>query len=203
MRLSHPVPRMTQAGAQRVSVALEPERCASFRRCESTSATLTRRIISAAVQIHLQCDGCGRSLVGALSRKDHYEWQSYREWDADLVARRDAEYEAKSRQNLAAYYAGREKEQADRQEAWRARVAEYDYWCRTSPDWKYATDRVLWRSRGICEACLTNRASVVHHLTYQSGKLPPAWYLRAVCHSCHQRLHDADDEWCEPGMERT
>lgn len=202
MRLSHPVPRMTQAGAQRVSISLEPAQCSGFY-CNGISATLTRRIVNAAVQVHLQCDTCGRSLGGAFARKDHFEWQSYREWDAGLIERWNAKREERYRAHTDAFMRTRTELDASRQAEWLARVTEYREWCRTSPDWKYATDRVLWRSRGICEACLTNRASVVHHLTYQSGKLPPAWYLRAVCHSCHQRLHDGDDEWCEPGMERT
>ena len=45
------------------------------------------------------------------------------------------------------------------------------------------------RADNLCEACLARPASDVHHLTYDLGRLPPAWELRAVCRACHDRLH--------------
>jgi hypothetical protein len=50
------------------------------------------------------------------------------------------------------------------------------------------------RAGGACEACLDAPAQQVHHLTYDFGKLPPAWELRAVCRGCHERLHAG---WCD------
>ena len=93
-----------------------------------------------------------------------------------------------------------EDRQNDKLLAFRQRRADYREWCRTSQEWDHIKSRVLWRSAGVCEACLDNDADTVHHLTYDHGKIPPAWELKAVCQTCHVRLHDGDDEWCVLGM---
>jgi hypothetical protein len=80
------------------------------------------------------------------------------------------------------------------------RRADYREWCLSSPDWAAIRDRVLWRSRGFCEACLVEKAVTAHHITYEFGKLPPAWCLKAVCAKCHERLHTEQDEWCAWNM---
>jgi hypothetical protein len=143
--------------------------------------------------VWLQCLGCGGSIGSAMSKKEHPAWQGYGKWDASIA---EAYQEAKE-----AYYEELAPPTIEtRIQAFRHRQQEYREWCRTSPEWAQAKDRVLWRSRGFCEACLIERASTVHHLTYNHGKIPPAWELRAVCHQCHQRLHNGDDEWCDWGM---
>lgn len=197
MILAHPTPQMTQAGAERVRLALSPTVCTGYQ-CTGREAKLTRRTVNAAVQVHLQCTYCGRSLAGALARKEHHNWQSYAAWDDGLVKAWNDDRRRRNEEVIAQYDAAIVERQAE----YRRRIAEYHRWCRTSPQWHHASDRVLWRSRRVCEACLSADAVTVHHLTYASGKLPPAWYLRAVCRTCHDRMHNGDDEWCEQGMER-
>ena len=199
LSLSHPWPRMTPKARERVEGCLAGG-CRAFK-CSAVTATLTKRKSrgTMAVSAHLQCDGCGRSISGAIGRTDCFTWQDYAEWRQDLQdacnARRDADIEARSadlEDRLEAAHDEREQRRADREG--------YLEWCRTSPDWHALSERVMWRSRGHCEACLTAPASTVHHLTYDMGKLPPAWHLRAVCHACHARLHadkrGAADVWC-------
>jgi hypothetical protein len=188
------MPRMPAEMRERVEACLA-EGC-YCRPTPPQTATLTRRLIRASVTVHLQCNACGRSLSGPLSRQQHYNWQSYPLWDADLPARYQAERDT--------WQAERRVEAAARldTQSHQHRTAEYREWCRTSPEWHAIVERVLWRCRGMCEACLTERAVAVHHLTYECSKLPPAWHLRGVCRACHDRLHDGDDPWCAPGMAR-
>lgn len=200
MILIHPMPRMTDAGRQRVLMALETG-CTGYRCKDGRTGALTRRIVAASVQIHLQCTHCGKSVAGAMARKDHFFWQDYQPWDSGLVAAQEARL-AQDRADYGAKIAAQEAVRRVAQEARIREIAGYAEWCRTSPDWHYLRGRVLWRARNICEACLTNPATTVHHLTYERGKLPPAWYLRSVCQSCHDRLHQTGDDWCEAGMER-
>lgn len=200
MILGHVTPRMTDYGRRRLELALETG-CTGWDCPNGDRGALTRRIISAAVQIHLQCLGCGKSVCGAMARKDHYFWQSYSEWDENLVARTAARAEQKRQVEAArvdAIWKNAEAVKASQA----AEIASYAEWCRTSPEWHRIRGRVLWRSRGICEACLTEPATTVHHLTYDHGKLPPAWNLRSVCQKCHNRLHASGDDWCARGMER-
>jgi transcription elongation factor Elf1 len=149
----------------------------------------------------LQCDACGSSLGTAMRRDHHPQIDTYPKWRDDLAIsyrerrnehwdQRRAVFEAESQQRQHETFA-KLTEQA---EAQRQRRIDYEMWCRTAPEWAEMRKRILWRSRGHCEACLSGNAEVVHHLTYIFGKLPPAWQLRAVCASCHERLHTAGDE---------
>jgi transcription elongation factor Elf1 len=154
--------------------------------------------------VWLQCDACGSSVGTAMKRADHQKADAYPHWRPTLVTHYDqvaAEWRAqaaKDRAERTAEFATLGATEEDRA----ARRAEYEVWCRTSPEWSAIKKLILWRSRGHCEACLSGNAQVVHHLTYGFGKLPPAWHLRAVCTSCHGRLHDGDDDWCDFGMAR-
>jgi RNase P subunit RPR2 len=92
MNLSHEMPRMTPEGKDRTLAALA-DPCGAWL-CAGTTATLRRRNRRGVVTVCLQCDGCGRTLGGAMKRADHYYWQDYLEWDETL-----AEEQAKRREN--------------------------------------------------------------------------------------------------------
>lgn len=161
------------------------------------TASLTRRNGAA----WLQCDDCGHSLGGAMRKDHHPQILTYPTWRTDLIERYAAvreEYLSERRSSVLLPVLTAE----ERAELYRQRSREYEYWCRTSPEWKAIKDKVFWRSRGHCECCLNGGAEVVHHLSYQFGKLPPAWHLKAVCGACHERLHCAGDPWCDHGMAR-
>lgn len=59
-----------------------------------------------------------------------------------------------------------------------------------SPEWRAKANMVLRRAGFICEGCLVNRATQVHHMTYEHLGDEFAWELRAVCHGCHERFHE-------------
>jgi transcription elongation factor Elf1 len=189
--LSGEIPYMLPDSRERVKQALE-RGCYCQHDGERT-ASLTRRNGAA----WLQCDACGSSLGSAMRRDDHPKISIYPAWRLDLI---DAYHVARDawQASRASVIEVREAERID----YIARAIEYEHWCRTSPEWKAIKERIWWRSRGHCEACLSAPAAMVHHLTYAFGKLPPAWHLRAVCSPCHQRLHCGEDDWCDYGMQR-
>jgi hypothetical protein len=80
----------------------------------------------------------------------------------------------------------------------------YAEWCRTNPEWQELRRRRVLVHSPWCEACLAASATVVHHLTYEFGRIPPAWCLRAVCGPCHRALHQSWSDWCDvdKGMAR-
>ena len=58
-----------------------------------------------------------------------------------------------------------------------------------SPEWKQKRKTVLARANGICEACLQEKATQVHHLTYDHLFDELLWELVAVCDGCHRKAH--------------
>lgn len=163
------------------------------------TASLTRRNGAA----WLQCDACGHSLGNAMRRDHHPQIMAYPTWRIDLIEQYDVvRKEYLDERRSAIFDAFPTLTNEERAEKYRQRSLEYDYWCRTSPEWKAIKEKIFWRSRGHCEACLNGNAEVVHHISYQFGKLPPAWHLKAVCGQCHEKLHCAGDDWCDYGMAR-
>jgi 5-methylcytosine-specific restriction endonuclease McrA len=74
---------------------------------------------------------------------------------------------------------------------WQARQwrAWYDQYL-LSNEWLQRRRLVLQRANGICEGCLSEPATQVHHLTYDHAGAEFAWELVAICDYCHTRFHD-------------
>jgi len=181
-----PVRILTQATRERVE-AIMGTPCDGYL-CEAPAAAiLTRRLTSAAVvTVHIQCGNCGKSRSGALKRADFPYWQDFTPWSDELAERHREKIKVDHADSRATFDQDRETRAAEELR----RRADYSRWLLTSPDWQTLRDRVLRRAIFICEACLAARANDVHHVTYELGRLPPAWELRAVCRRCHERLHD-------------
>lgn len=198
LNLSGEWPRCTDVGHDRLRIALGVA-CA----CGGDRARLTKRLVGSGYSVHLQCETCGTSTSGGLKRAEFQDWETFPEFDdqkrQDYWAARDEE----SRRALAQRRADALRHTSDGIEARHARRREYADWCRTAPEWAAMRQRVLQRAGFICEACLTAPAVTAHHLTYEYGKLPPAWLLKAVCEGCHRRFHadklGREDEWCVYG----
>jgi 5-methylcytosine-specific restriction endonuclease McrA len=63
-----------------------------------------------------------------------------------------------------------------------------------SPKWWLIRDLVLKRDKRLCQGCLTNEATQVHHLTYRHLFNEFMFELISVCSACHQRLHGPDPQ---------
>jgi hypothetical protein len=72
---------------------------------------------------------------------------------------------------------------------WQERHDKYDLYINTSVDWKNMRNRVMYRAGEVCEACLVNTATQVHHTNYDSLFDEICWDLRAVCSGCHRKIH--------------
>ena len=59
--------------------------------------------------------------------------------------------------------------------------------------WENKRMAVLKRDRRLCQSCLVNLATQVHHLKYPSNAddlgSEPACDLISVCRECHERIH--------------
>lgn len=61
-----------------------------------------------------------------------------------------------------------------------------------SDDWKNKRSLVLKRDNNICQACLTNAANQVHHLTYERVFNEPLFDLVSICNTCHDKIHNKE-----------
>lgn len=61
-----------------------------------------------------------------------------------------------------------------------------------TPKWRAKREAVMRRDNGVCQACLSARASDVHHLTYNHLFDEPLFDLIAVCRPCHDRITAMD-----------
>jgi 5-methylcytosine-specific restriction endonuclease McrA len=75
-------------------------------------------------------------------------------------------------------------------EDWAARRRDYRRYL-ASPRWSGLRERVLRRDGHLCQSCLSNPATEVHHRSYRSdiASDSPAYELIAVCRDCHKQAH--------------
>lgn len=63
-----------------------------------------------------------------------------------------------------------------------------------TPEWRTKRADVLKRDNYICQACLKERATEVHHLNYDHYGKEPLFELISVCKSCHQAITEMDNK---------
>jgi 5-methylcytosine-specific restriction endonuclease McrA len=85
--------------------------------------------------------------------------------------------------------ANRDAEAEQKQREWRERYEAH----LKSDKWRVMRARVLKRDGGICQGCLTNKVTQVHHLTYDRMGDEMMFDLVSVCGDCHDRIHDRND----------
>jgi len=127
------------------------------------------------------CGGCGKCLRSHLP---------HGEAKAAVLDKRHADdfYDLNSR-----YTATREERLTSIANAAAERMqpgnrASYDDYLR-SDEWKRRAAKVMRRADDLCEGCLTNAATEVHHLTYANIGREFAFELVALCDVCHARTH--------------
>jgi hypothetical protein len=57
-------------------------------------------------------------------------------------------------------------------------------------EWASRRIKVLKRDQFICQGCLKNKATQVHHTTYQHIFNEPLFELVSVCDECHNKIHE-------------
>ena len=58
-----------------------------------------------------------------------------------------------------------------------------------SEQWQQLRRKVLKRDLHICQGCLAQPASEVHHTTYAHARREFCFELVSLCRDCHARLH--------------
>lgn len=84
-----------------------------------------------------------------------------------------------------------ERQKAEEKAAWRAAYESHI----KSDKWKSIRQKVIQRAHGICEGCGFRPAAQAHHLTYEHLGEEFLWELRAVCLTCHERIHSDKYPW--------
>jgi len=181
MKLSHPFPRVSEDARLKIEKALD-----GGCYCGGDSARMTKRFINKGkgLTVHIQCETCGRSLIGSMKRIEHFRADDYPDWNEQL------RYQYNEIQHL-----DREKYAEERRKAYIEARKNYRNNFLWSNEWRCLRQRVLIRDRFLCQACLSAGATDVHHQRYGLDCLPPAWDLKSVCRSCHDNLHGNSAAW--------
>jgi 5-methylcytosine-specific restriction endonuclease McrA len=144
-----------------------------------------RQIAGGGVQHVRQCMNCGARVGNAVKAGTITE--AIYAFDEDFRVRKEEECRVMRESRRQAM---RDAE-ADQSKAW---WDDYDAFMQ-SDEWREIRLRVLHRDKRICQSCLTEPATQVHHLSYnrlgegRSVADVPAWDLAAICTTCHQRIH--------------
>lgn len=131
-----------------------------------------------------QCTICGKSLSKVWEKSPTNE-SGYKEFDFKLN-----EYflEKESKERTAKW----EAERQEKIRELRRKHREYDIYINNSPLWQEKRQLVMERTNSICEACLIATATQVHHLNYDSLYNEICYDLKAVCASCHKKIHNKE-----------
>ena len=94
------------------------------------------------------------------------------------------------------WYAERSKRWKELETSWRAKQdsawwQQYNEYL-ASDKWGKKRARVLKRDNYMCQACLSRRASEVHHLTYKHVFDEPLFELTSLCSTCHEAITRMD-----------
>lgn len=155
--------------------------------CTHECSRLTKFVKSnGAVCIREQCSQCGEN-VKEIPKKGH-DVDQLPDWDKELRERwfnAQSERRAELSEQKQAAIAEEMKEKDE--QWWR----QYNEYLRTQ-HWHDIRKKVLDRDGGVCQACLRNKATTAHHLSYNLYNLlgrSAAFELVAICHTCHKTIH--------------
>lgn len=147
--------------------------------CPHSDTVVRKKIASNGQQwFWNQCIRCGAKAGKRLSAKSIAEPSEVPEFDGELPERVWKEFHARIL----------EREELERERLKKLWKQRYDEYLETD-EWKVRRELVILRSQGICEGCRRNRASQVHHTTYQNVGEEFLFELVAVCRDCHDRYH--------------
>jgi hypothetical protein len=135
-----------------------------------------------------QCSRCGGWLAAKKCDVSPAEYQNASPFNPQIEAEWTKQKQAYTRE---LFDAEREASRAKSLDTFRNEEEEF----LASPRWSEMRRLVLKRANGICEGCLTRRATQVHHVNYDRrfGR-EMLFDLRAVCGGCHDAIHDPEDK---------
>lgn len=141
--------------------------------CECNNKQPKKRVQSNGVTVYgFQCNSCGkwesrkRNSFGLYLPTDLYNPDISKKYWERISNERRSEWESKNAQ-------------------WWDGYNEY----LLSDKWKARREAVLKRDGYVCQGCLHNQASEVHHLTYDHVFNELAFELISLCFDCHKKAH--------------
>jgi 5-methylcytosine-specific restriction endonuclease McrA len=160
--------------------------------CNNSDYKKVKLITSAGtIQVKEQCHNCGNVKPGALGGLTKEQKESLPILNEPLRELRFATMREQYRLANSKINEVRNKQHAQQRESRR------DEWMRLytkylqSPEWKNKRDLVLKRDNYICQCCLNNYATQVHHKSYEFVDLfgsEPCFDLVSVCGPCHDSI---------------
>lgn len=154
--------------------------------CQHTRTLIIRFVNAGGATMHQRsCPDCGTYSTHWIKKDDAEREGIATEWSRDRLASIFNHYRSVRQAKLVEIAnAAAERMQPVN------RAANDDYL--RSPAWQRRRSKVLQRAGYLCEGCLTNPATDVHHTTYRHYGEEFAFQLLALCNSCHNRLHQAE-----------
>lgn len=145
------------------------------------------------VQVKEQCINCGNVKPSAIGGFSKEQKDTLPLLDASLRELRYQVIQAQYSEARHKINEGRQKRYTEslqeRKDAWLSEYTKY----LDSPEWRHKRELVLKRDEYLCQCCLKNYATQVHHKSYEfedlSGSIP-AFDLVAVCGPCHERIEE-------------
>jgi len=157
--------------------------------CQSPNLQISKLITSSGtVQVKNQCTNCGEVAGSALGGYTKEQKETL-----PVVDRTKREEYSTAKWNLINLFHNKRKELQERRQAnketlwWNAYKAYLN-----SPTWISKRSKTLARDNHTCQACLQNRATQVHHKTYEHVDFrgsEPLFDLVSICNQCHDLLH--------------
>lgn len=141
----------------------------------------TRRIRGGGIQYWRQCLDCGSAVGSAVPHREVDPARLPPYWDEELPAK----IEERRRQFWEQRRQQQEQEFDDLREARREEYRRY----LLTPEWRERRKVVLERDRYLCQGCLRNRATEVHHKTYAHLGNELFFELVSLCGDCHSIAH--------------
>jgi hypothetical protein len=146
-------------------------------------------VSNGAIQVREQCTRCGRLKGNSLGGYTPEQKKNLPPIDEALREKSDNSW-----QQIHSYRSNYiDQQRTIRREAWMQAYSDY----LASNEWKIKRETVLQRDGYLCQACLKNKASQVHHKSYEfvdfTG-LEPCFDLVSICNVCHEKLHKIRNE---------
>jgi hypothetical protein len=151
-------------------------------------------------RIRKQCLSCGEYCSSDL-KMSGYDLETIPVADFSLRDQRRGKYRAEYDDATKDYYEQRQMAITPRSviEDWDTDDLDTDenFWDQysvylRSRGWHKMRQLVIKRDGNLCQACLNNKATQVHHLSYRLFKKlgkSAAFELVAICNQCHEKIH--------------
>ena len=160
--------------------------------CEHQENELrTRTVARGLIQRVTQCLRCGAATSKAYSKSDALAQTGGKEPPpfndellSDWQTRKEEAFKAVH--DKFSFLSVRKDPSRPKSAEWFKQYNEY----LTSDHWAHTRNKVLTRANNVCEGCLEKQATDVHHLSYANLGHEFMFQLVALCHDCHERIHN-------------